>query len=94
MSRLASCPAFPWAFSCSRALTNSTVEKKRARLWWCSMAWTPSAVAMWVLPVPGTSNQDDVVCVVEELAAMELADTFIATSEKLDVSWTGDETGL
>ena len=25
-------PALPWAFSCSNALTNSTVEKKRTRL--------------------------------------------------------------
>ena len=25
-------PAFPWAFSCSSALTSSTVEKKRTRL--------------------------------------------------------------
>jgi hypothetical protein len=30
-SRLAICPALPWAFSCSRALTSSTLEKKRTR---------------------------------------------------------------
>jgi hypothetical protein len=50
------------------------------------MAWTPSAVAMWVLPVPFaiglepvaprwlTADQDDVVGAIDELAAVQLAD--------------------
>jgi hypothetical protein len=38
MSWCASFPALPAAFSCSSALTRSTVEKKRTRLPWRVMA--------------------------------------------------------
>lgn len=43
--------AFPsTTFSCSSALINTTVEKKRTLRLWCSMAWTLISLAVWLLP--------------------------------------------
>ena len=47
------CPALPHAFSTSKALTNSTVDKKRTRMPCFWIASTPMAVAKCVLPVLG-----------------------------------------
>ena len=72
VSRVAIWPGLRRSFSCSRALTSSTVEKNRTRLRWCSIACTPIAVARWVFPRAGAADEDDVVSVLQELAAMKL----------------------
>jgi hypothetical protein len=67
------CPALPLAFSCSRALTSSMVEKKRTLAMMLDGLDAEGGGDMG-LAGAGPADQDDVLGAVDELAAVQLAD--------------------
>jgi hypothetical protein len=74
-------PALPCAFSCSSALTRSTVEKNRTRLPCRVMPDTPMAVARCVLPVPGPPTNTTLCASSVKLVAASVLTSLRSTGE-------------